>query len=431
MSHAPDKSSPAPAAVEGLHHRLKFGLFSLATINGLSTAYYIQWIFFYMEQKFGLGRAGNLLLCAFYGFSYMVAAASYGRLAHRHGYFHMLRMGLVWMTAALGAGCVLAWTVGYTNGLMYTQCLLLVAWGIGTSFTWPTLQALLSREAPGELPRAVGIYNLLWAVGGAIAQFTGGALLDHFGGEALFWLPVGMNLVQMVITRRLHRLSDTAKTVQPANPAPVQTAATIPDAPRSTAKANAFLRLALAANPFCYIAIYGLVPITPQLSERLGLTTTKSGGSQLTYAGIVFSVWLWSRLAAFYWFSHWSGWHYRFRWLVAAYLAMIASFVAMLLSPNLPILIAAQLIFGLAVGLIYSSSLYYSMDVGASKSKRGGIHEAVIGFGIGAGPAIGYGALRGFPTQPSAIAWSIGGALAAGFLLFLTLRFRWWHNEPS
>ena len=64
-------------------------------------------------------------------------------------------------------------------------------------------------------------------------------------------------------------------------------------------------------------------------------------------------------------------------------------------------LIVAQVIFGLAVGLIYYSSLFYSMDVGESKGKRGGIHEAAIGVGVFTGPAVGVTALHLFPGHPT------------------------------
>ena len=36
---------------------------------------------------------------------------------------------------------------------------------IGMCFIWPTLEALVSEgETPAGLPRAVGIYNIIWAV---------------------------------------------------------------------------------------------------------------------------------------------------------------------------------------------------------------------------------------------------------------------------
>src|SRR6185503_20347508 len=96
----------------------------------------------------------------------------------------------------------------------------------------------------------------------------------------------------------------------------------------------------------------------------------------------------------------WPGWHYRFRWLAAAYVTMTSSFVTLLLAPNLWLVIAAQIAFGLALGLIYYSSLYYSMDVGETKGEHGGFHEAMIGLGSCAGPAVGAASLYFAPGNP-------------------------------
>jgi len=187
--------------------------------------------------------------------------------------------------------------------------------------------------------------------------------------------------------------------------------------PAPDPRAKAFVRLGWIANPFAYVAMYGFVPIIRQLSLRLGLTTAQ--------AGVVFSVWFWSRLGAFFWFWLWPGWHYRFRWLLTAFAAMIACFFVILLDRNVWQVVAAQFVFGLAIGLIYYSSLFYTMEAGASGGKKGGIHEAAIGFGIGAGPLVGFAALRLFPGDTNAGTWNIGGALGLGFLLFLITRFRW------
>jgi MFS family permease len=410
------EASPSNAT---LHRHLKLDLLALAALNGLATAYYINYIFFYMEKQFGQDKSQNLLLGAFYGFTYLFAASSYGKLAHRFGYFPMLRVGLLGMTVALLIGGILPLISGYPHQAIYAQFVVLMMWTITTSFTWPTLQALLSRESPSELPRLVGIYNLLWAGGGAVSQFTGGALFDHVSREFLFWVPVALNVTQLFIVARLEIM--TAKAGPPPVVAVTASESLPPPNPRSTAKSRSFLRLAWAANPFAYIAVYGFVPVIPQLSQKLHLTTTA--------AGFIFSVWFWARLAAFLWFWKWPGWHYRFRWLVTAFLAMIASFILILVSPSVWLLVLAQIAFGLSIGLIYYSSLYYSMDVGASKGKRGGIHEAVIGFGIGAGPAIGYGAIRLFPATQNAIAWNVGGMLVLGFLLFLFIRVKWWEDN--
>ena len=52
------------------------------------------------------------------------------------------------------------------------QILAACAVTIGQCFIWPTLEALVSEgETPAGLPRAVGIYNIVWAVAAAAALF--------------------------------------------------------------------------------------------------------------------------------------------------------------------------------------------------------------------------------------------------------------------
>ncbi len=418
-----DATLPTTASVDRqkLHQRLKLGYFTLEALHGIATAYYSYYIFFYMEKRFNFSKADNLLLAACYGFTYMLSASRAGVLAHRLGYLTMIRLGFAGMGIASIVGAIAPLALGYHQAALYIEFAVFIIWTVGASFVWPNLQALLSREAPDQLPRTVGIYNVIWAAGSAVAYFTGGGLMDHVNPEIVFWMPAAFNVVELLVLLPLQKQAALAGTI----PSVAQNDSNVasPSNPRDTAKARAFLRLAWVANPFSYVAIYGFVPVVPQLAAHFNLTPT--------YAGIVCSAWLWVRLGAFFWFWLWPGWHYRFRWLFLSFLALIASFVVILIGPSLWLLIAAQLVFGLAIGLIYYSSLYYSMDVGASKSKRGGFHESVIGFGIGAGPAVGYAAARLFPAHPNAGVWNIGGLLLVGLAGFLAIRLRWWHNEAG
>jgi MFS family permease len=100
------------------------------------------------------------------------------------------------------------------------------------------------------------------------------------------------------------------------------------------------------------------------------------------------------------------------------------SFVALLLAPNLWLVIAAQIAFGLALGLIYYSSLYYSMDVGDTKGEHGGLHEAMIGLGSCAGPAIGAAGQYFFPQSQNSSTWTPAGLMLLGVLGLFWLRFR-------
>jgi hypothetical protein len=87
--------------------------------------------------------------------------------------------------------------------------------------------------------------------------------------------------------------------------------------------------------------------------------------------------------------------------LLIAYLALLLTFSLIVLAPNLAVLVVAQIVFGGALGLIYYSSLFYSMDLSETKSEHGGIHEAAIGFGNFAGPAVAAASLFFLPRYAS------------------------------
>lgn len=146
-------------------------------------------------------------------------------------------------------------------------------------------------------------------------------------------------------------------------------------------------------------------------------------------AGFFASTWFFARAVAFLGLWLWTGWHYRFRWLVGAYVAMACGFATILLGTNLALLLVAQGFFGAAAGLIYYSSLYYSMDVGATKGEHGGFHEAALGLGIFAGPAVGAASLRFFPGFPNMHSYAVSLLLLMGLAALLHLRYR--RPQPS
>jgi MFS family permease len=165
--------------------------------------------------------------------------------------------------------------------------------------------------------------------------------------------------------------------------------------------------MAWLANPFAYIAINTLLAVIPGIAAKFQMSPM--------LAGFVCSLWCFVRLGTFVLLWRWPGWHYRFRWLVTAFALLILAFAAILVAPNLAVLIAAQIFFGAAIGLIYYSSLFYSMDASDTKSEHGGIHEAAIGAGNFIGPAVGAAALWLAPQNASVGAWAVSGLLLVGF----------------
>ncbi|HWV98324.1 MAG TPA: MFS transporter [Candidatus Acidoferrum sp.] len=375
--------------------RLKTGYLLLEGLNSFATVYYFYYFYFFMQKTFGFDNKANLALAALNGASYALFTWWCGKFAQRFGYFTALKLGFLLMMMSLAAGLLVHSAGG--------EIAVMIGTVFGMSFTWPTLEALVSEGEPREgLQHMVGIYNVVWAATASIANFTGGAMLDKLGPQSLFYVPMAIQATQLGVTLWLESKAG------PPSPRPAPAPGPVPPGdsaggPPAPGRAKTFLRLAWLANPCAYIGINTLIAAFPGVAHRLGLSTM--------LAGFCCSVWCFARFGAFLLLWLWNGWHYRFRWLLLAYLALVGAFSSILLAPNLTVLLAAQLVFGGAVGLIYYSSLFYSMDVGETKGEHGGFHEAAIGLGNFAGPAAGAAALQFLPRYPNS------GAVAVSLLL--------------
>lgn len=379
------------------HQKIKFSYFTLEGLNSFATVLYFNYLYFFMRDRFGFDNKHNLALAAFLGFVYTISAWQAGKFAQRHGYFFALKIGFSIMAGSLVAGLFLTSAPGE---ILAAACVTL-----GMCFIWPTLEALVSDgEIAAQLPRAVGIYNVVWAVTNASAFFIGGTLIEKFGFKIILALPLAIVLLQLALVFWLQRHA-----IEMAREALNKPKTELPHEPHQPAspKAKTFLKMAWLANPFAYIAINTLIAVIPGIAAKFQLSPM--------LAGFICSLWCFVRLGTFITLWHWPEWHYKFRWLVTAFAILIASFAAILMSPNIYALIAAQIFFGGAIGLIYYSSLFYSMDAGDTRGEHGGIHEAAIGLGNCVGPAVGALSLQFLPQFQNSGAIAVSVLLLCGF----------------
>lgn len=379
--------------------QLKTGYFALTALNTLATTLFLNYLFFFLRDRFGFGNRQNFWVSAVYGFIYIFSAWQCGRFAERRGYLTSLKIGFAGLTAVAVAGAL----VDSVAGIL----VVVIGYSVMLLFTWPALEALVSEnESRAGVQDMVGIYNCTWSAASALAYFTGGSLYAWLGRVAIFWLPAGIFFSQFLITIWLER---HARQLPKPALAPAESPIPHPDpaAYGQRVPPQGFLKLGWLANPFSFVAVNTLWPVIPALASKMELSSAQ--------AGVFCSVWLFARLASFALCWRWNGWHYRFRWLLSAYVALTASFMLMVLSDKLWPVIAAQVFFGLGAGLIYYSSLFYSMDVGETKGEHGGLHEAAIGAGTFAGPAVGAAALQLLPGTAN------GGVLAVSGLLMVGL----------
>jgi predicted MFS family arabinose efflux permease len=377
-----------------LSRRSRIGYFALEGLNSFSAVYYLSYLYFFMQKEYGFGNRSNLALAALLGLVYAVTSWQAGRFAQKFGYFAALKLGFSIMIGGWLIGSQLHTVGGHVSITAFVIS--------GMCFIWPSLEALVTeRERRLGVQRMVGIYNIIWSVTAAVAYFVGGAMFEKLGPRSVFYVPLAIAVCQFGLTLWIQ-----TKAV-PLPPLRSEDASVAPTALTANPKAKGFLRMAWLANPLAYVAINTLIALIPGVAKRLDLSPM--------VAGFCCSLWCFSRFGAFVVLWRWAGWHYRFRWLLVAYLVLVGTFAAIVMAPNVPVLVLAQLAFGVAAGLIYYSSLFYAMDLGDTKGEHGGIHEAAIGLGNFTGPAVGAACLQLFP------AYANSGPLAVTALLLLGL----------
>lgn len=391
----------------GLGHKWVF--YTLEWLNAFACSYYFNYLFFFLRDTFGFGNRENLAICAFHGLVYAIGSWQGGKFIKKVGQTRALKMGFIGMALFLGAGV-------YLSSFLPFIFFIIIGWTLSMCLIWPAIESLVSDNEPQEkVPSMVGIYNVVWAAGSAVSYFIGGAIYENFGKLSLFWFPPLIHIGQLIILNlALAKYKNSTSTPVPSSQ---QLVATSKKKVQDKKIAERFLKMAWIANPFAYVAMNTILAVIPELAKRHGLNPTESG--------LFCSIWFFSRFAAFVILWRWEGWHYKFRWMVSAYVMLIGGFVAMLIAKHLLIIAVAQIVFGWAVGLFYYSSLYYAMDVGEAGAEHGGLHEAAIGLGIFMGPAIGAASLYLVPHKVHVSTYTIAALLTASFVYLAINHAKW------
>jgi MFS family permease len=415
-------SAPPPAAAQMLPFYL---IEAMATVGGTLMS---VGIFFYMKYRFGWRMPQNFLLAAGQGVVYIPGALLAGPLAARWGNRRTLGAVYSVLTVLTGTAFLLAWRGGPRSAGGVVAALLAYTFAIGIS--WPILEGLVaSGGPPAGIARRIGIYNIIWPAGGALAIAVEGTILDHWIG-GLFLIPGFLHLLSGLILPFIAggRKPPVAALTDTALPHPPTEGSRIldyrPAEPDLLKKRTLALWLSRTALPATYTVIYGLMPMMPSLPAVRNLS--------VSVQTVVASVWLMTRWLAFVILAMGSWWHTRPRTLVWAAVVMLIAFFGMTLRPtqgasptiDLVSLIAWQAALGLAIGVIYAGSLYFGMVLSDGSTEHGGYHEALIGLGWIIGPLAGAAAQGIRPDSLWLGIAAVGAVIGASVLAVIAVNFR-------
>ncbi len=335
-------------------------------LNSAAATLFLLSIFFWTKHRFGFSDGANLLLGVAQGICYLIFSPLGGRLGDRAGY---LRVVLISVGAA-----ILLLLGGLAVPGAWMPFVLIAAYTAAMALIWPSLEGAI-MHAPGRLtmPQRAAMYNIVWALAGALGFFASGALFA-WRPDAVLGCPVLLHAAQLVWIA-LRRAGAAAADARAAMDMP-HGGDTVP-----RSRKQRFMHTAWLANTLGYFVITSFGALTPAIGERLGLSPRHA-------------IWLactmfFSRGATFLVLGRWEGWHYRWRWLMGSLVILPVSLGFIFFSGQIPVVLASLAVMGVVLGLIYSASLYYSLDFGENKGEHGGLHESMIGLGILTGPLVG------------------------------------------
>lgn len=380
--------------------------YSIEGLSSISANLLLNGVAFYMTQRFHWSATQNLLMAMMQGLCYAIGALLAGGVARRLGKTGALigvHTGIVAIVALLQFAQT-AWV-----------CVpLLLAFTIVSALNWPLIESTVTQGCSAhQMSRRITIYNLTWSGTAVLTIAVYGTILANWQNGTLV-IPLVLQSICLILALLLHR----RKSAMPDTPAVAPAVAPEPELLHCRRLALWLSRICMPASFIVansLMALFASLPASVEMGVKL--------------ATFVASLWMAGRVLAFVVLGLGTWWHTRPRLLLGAGVMMLFSFLLIVVPAerfgifaNLPlasvigIIAIAELLLGLAAGMIFSGSLYFGMVLSEGSTDHGGYHEALIGLGGVAGPGLAAVA----QTMGSGSDWP-GIATVAGLMLVTLL----------
>ncbi|MCE5230193.1 MFS transporter [bacterium] len=324
---------------------------------------------------------------------YAIMAFYAGRLSDRTG-------RRPWLLVGLGSQIVLALllplTRNYTSLLIVSilQLTLLGCW-------WAPFMSLMTETAnPAALGKVLGKFNVSWCVGAMLGSSTNVWLFNHFGGTrgpylgAAVYFGVALAIVGFCRPAGRAIADDMELELHPR-----------------VGHFKALAWLALASNFFVGGMMIYLFPRLAEAVEDPLAPGTISLLHVLRFAAMLGTFALMGRSVR---------WHFRNAPYHVSYGLLIATLI-LTATLGRPGLLALPFIgVGVALGVAYMLSIYYS-TLEAEKGSNLGFHEMLLALGATTGPIYG-GLLMKFTGSPATAFWLGALPMAAIWVIHVMIR---------
>jgi len=319
--------------------------------------------YFFTHDVLAFTQAQNLWFALMFGVVYVAGASASHPVSARLGERRTL-VGVI-------AGLALAHFLIAANPTAAMITVVFAVIGVLQGMMWPLFESYMSAgETPEKLGRALGRYNICWALSVPPSLALAGPLIASGKPWLLFVVAATVNAAVALSCLAF-----------PHHPPHLEAShSSRPDA-LALARVRPLLLSARFAMLESYLLLLLLAPLMPEIMTRVGF-----GVAAATRASSLLDV---ARLACFLGLFLYAAWHNRKAPLAFAAIALPVGFFLVLFGNTATLVLSGEILFGLAAGFLYTAALYYAQLVQNASVDAGGAHEALIGVGYALGPSAG------------------------------------------
>ena len=354
-------------------------------LNSLGTGVVTNGVFFLFRHAYGFDDQSNYLVGIVFGATYVAASLGVGPAARRavRIYPWLTSRRLLGLTSlALGLTCMIpaaARLLGVWS--VWPAWVLAVVYALLTGVLWPVTESYVSGGRSGTALRsAIGRFNIAWASALVIAFWAMSPLLEDHPLSLIVSLgAVHIGSLVLLVAFGREPGAHLPEHLEPHPPA-----------------YRDLLVVCRLLLPASYIVLSALSPFLPGALQRLGVA--------VPWQTPLAATWMLSRLVAFVLLERTHAWHGRWSAVIAGMALLGVGFSAVIVAPRaesvtalvfgleltgigVPAMVVGLAVTGVGMGIVYTSALYYAMEVGRAVVDAGGMHEALIGLGYTVGPA--------------------------------------------
>ncbi len=353
-----------------------------------------------MAISLGVSSLSLGILGSSSGLAYVSLCFLFGKLSERWHRKNLLVLGSFLYVAAS-----LLFSFSSQIYHLYLSMLLL---GTAGAMFWPTLEAWIAeKESKRTLMQKMALFNISWSAGFAVGPLVGGILFGmNFKLPFYFAFFVSV-LVLFVLFYKTPKLSlssksktFTGKTLLSGDP---------PDS------FSLYIRISRMAN-FILCLCLGMVRyIFPKLATELQISPS--------FLGLLFFILALSLMLTFYGLGRVHRWHYRIFPLVLFQLIAAVGLIVIFTTSSLPLFFLAFVFIGVGLGMTFSSSLFYSINITSQKGPSAAIHETVLMSGFLLGPLIGGAVAQKFSLRAPYLAFAAIAVVGISIQLLIKRRY--------